>query len=43
MAPDFATPGHRLEVGKLDGHQQRLVAEVVSLPFYDKERRRVRS
>lgn len=43
LAPDFATPGTLLEVGRLDGQQKRFSAEVVTLPFYDKERTRVRS
>ena len=43
LAPEFASPGTQLEVGRLDGHQKRLPAEVVALPFYDKERTRVRS
>ncbi len=43
VAPEFAEPGTRLEIGKLDGHQKRLHAEVVKLPFYDPERTRVRS
>ncbi len=43
IAPEFAEQGTRLEVGKLDGLQKRLSAEVTSLPFYDPERTRVRS
>lgn len=43
IAPDFAEPGTRLEVGQLDGHKKRLGAEVTTLPFYDPERTRVRS
>ena len=43
LAPEFAQPGTQLSVGKLDGHQKRLAAEVTSLPFYDPERKRVRS
>ena len=35
--------GTSLEVGQLDGHQQRLRAKVVSFPFYDPEKTRVRS
>ncbi len=42
VAPDFAAPGTRLEVGQLDGYKKRLGAEVTSLPFYDPERIRVR-
>ena len=43
LAPEFAKPGTKLSIGKLDGHQKRLGAEVTSLPFYDPERKRVRS
>ena len=43
VSPDYATPGTRLEVGQLDGHKKRLSAQVTSLPFYDPERKRVRS
>tara|TARA_B100000929_G_C15500375_1_gene417234 strand:- start:363 stop:2663 length:2301 start_codon:yes stop_codon:yes gene_type:complete len=34
--------GNKVEVGKLDGHHKRLAAEVVSFPFYDPEKTRVR-
>lgn len=43
VAPDYAAPGTRLEVGQLDGHKKRLGATVTTLPFYDPERTRVRS
>ncbi|MHC9035548.1 glycine cleavage T C-terminal barrel domain-containing protein, partial [Cobetia marina] len=43
LAPDFSSPGTQLEIGQLDGHQKRLVAEVVTLPFHDPERLKVRS
>ncbi|PMR72986.1 DUF1989 domain-containing protein [Billgrantia endophytica] len=43
LAPQFTAPGTRLEVGRLDGHQKRLAAEVAILPFHDPERLRVRS
>lgn len=43
VAPEFAEKGTCLEVGKLDGQQKRLAGEVVSLPFYDPERTRVRA
>lgn len=43
VAPDYAAPGTRLEVGQLDGHRKRLSAQVTTLPFYDPERKRVRS
>jgi len=34
--------GNEVEVGKLDGHHKRLAAKVVSFPFYDPEKTRVR-
>ena len=34
--------GQPLEVGKLDGHQKRLPAKIVSFPFYDPNKERVR-
>ncbi|SPL71061.1 DUF1989 domain-containing protein [Acinetobacter stercoris] len=43
LAPQHATPGSIIEIGKLDGQQKRLKATVVALPFYDPERTRVRS
>jgi len=43
VAPDFATIGASLEVGKLDGHQKRLAGEVVKLPFYDPKREKLLS
>jgi len=41
VAPDFSTIGMRLEIGKLDGQQKRLVGEVVKLPFYDPKREKL--
>jgi len=35
--------GAEVEVGKLDGHQKRIPATVVGFPFYDPEKKRVRS
>ena len=35
--------GTELEVGKLDGQQKRIAAQVVRLPFYDPEKSRPRS
>jgi aminomethyltransferase len=32
-----------VEVGKLDGHQKRIPAQVVRFPFYDPEKKRPRS
>ncbi len=34
--------GSEVEVGKLDGHQKRIPAEVVRFPFYDPDKTRVR-
>jgi len=34
--------GNEVEVGKLDGHHKRLAAKVVSFPFYDPQKTRVR-
>ena len=35
--------GTKLEVGKLDGHQKRIPANVVSFPFYDPTKSRVKA
>lgn len=43
LMPQYAQLGTQLEVGQLDGLKKRLAASVVSLPFYDPERTRVRS
>jgi aminomethyltransferase len=43
MAVEYAAPGTEVEVGKLDGHQKRIPATVVRFPFYDPEKKRVRS
>ena len=43
LAVGHAEAGTRLEVGKLDGHQKRLPATVVTIPFYDPEKSRVRA
>ena len=43
MAVEYAEPGTEVEVGKLDGHEKRLPATVVSFPFYDPEKTRPRS
>lgn len=40
---DYAAPGTGVEVGKLDGHQKRIPAQVVRFPFYDPEKTRVRA
>ncbi len=38
-----AEPGTRVQIGKIDGHQKRIDAEVVAPIFYDPEKRRVRA
>lgn len=43
VAVEHAEPGTQVEVGKLDGHQKRIPATVVSIPFYDPDKSRVRS
>lgn len=43
MAVEYAALGTEVEVGKLDGHQKRIPATVVRFPFYDPEKKRVRS
>ena len=35
--------GTEVQVGKLDGHQKRIPATVVSFPFYDPEKLKPRS
>ena len=42
IAVQHAEPGSRVEVGKLDGHQKRLPATVVTFPFYDPEKKKPR-
>lgn len=41
LTTEFAVPGVEVEIGKLDGHQKRLPAVVVPLPFYDPQKTRV--
>ncbi len=43
MDVNYAGLGSEVEVGKIDGHQKRIPATVVRLPFYDPDRTRVRS
>ena len=38
-----AEPGTEVEIGKLDGHQKRLPATVVTFPHYDPKKERPRS
>ena len=35
--------GTKIEIGKLDGHQKRISAKVVSFPFYDPSKSKVRA
>jgi len=42
MTIEYTEPGIEVEVGKLDGHQKRLMAKVVPYPFYDPDKSRVR-
>jgi aminomethyltransferase len=43
MAVQYADIGTEVEVGKLDGLQKRIPAQVVRFPFYDPEKTRPRS
>jgi aminomethyltransferase len=43
MSVQYADIGNEVEVGKLDGLQKRLPAQVVRFPFYDPEKSRPRS
>jgi glycine cleavage system T protein (aminomethyltransferase) len=43
MAVQYAEQGTEVEVGKLDGHQKRIPATVVRVPFYDPDKTRPRS
>ncbi len=42
MAVEHSEIGTGVEVGKLDGHEKRIGAEVVRYPFYDPDKTRVR-
>ena len=42
IAVEHAEIGTAVEVGKLDGHEKRIAAEVVRYPFYDPGKTRVR-
>ena len=39
----YSEPGTKVEVGKIDGHQKRISAQVVSFPHFDPKKTRVRS
>jgi aminomethyltransferase len=43
IAVQYSELGTEVEVGKLDGHQKRIPATVVRVPFYDPEKTRPRS
>jgi len=43
MAVQHAEEGTEVQVGKLDGHQKRIPAQVVRFPFYDPDKSRVRA
>ena len=43
IAVEHSEFGMEVEVGKLDGHQKRIPATVVSFPFYDPHKKRPRS
>ena len=38
----FSAPGTSIEIGKLDGHQKRISATVVTFPHFDPDKSRVR-
>lgn len=42
LSVEHADNDTEVEVGKLDGHQKRLLAKVVPFPFYDPDKSRVR-
>ena len=39
----YAEIGTEVEIGKIDGHQKRIVAKVITFPFYDPTKSRVRA
>jgi aminomethyltransferase len=43
MSVPYSEVGTEVEVGKLDGHQKRIPATVVPIPFYDPKKERPRS
>ncbi|MFT5258564.1 MAG: aminomethyltransferase [Saprospiraceae bacterium] len=42
MSVGYTKPGTKVEVGKLDGHQKRIPAEVTKFPHFDPTKERVR-
>ena len=43
MDVKYSEIGTDVEVGKIDGHQKRISAKVVRFPFYDPDKKKVRS
>ena len=43
IAVEYSEIGTEVEVGKIEGHQKRIPATVVRIPFYDPEKTRVRA
>ena len=43
MDVKYSDIGTNVEIGKLDGHQKRIGAKVVSFPFYDPAKTKVKS
>ena len=39
----YAEMGTEVEVGKIDGHQKRIGAKVITFPFYDPTKSRVKA
>jgi len=39
----YSEMGTEVEIGKIDGHQKRIIATVVSFPFYDPTKSKVRA
>ena len=39
----YSELGTEVEVGKIDGHQKRISAKIVSFPFYDPSKSRVKA
>ena len=43
MDVKYSDIGTEVEVGKIDGHQKRIPAKIVQFPFYDPEKKKIRS
>ena len=43
MDIQYSEIGTQVEIGRIDGHQKRIVAKVVGFPHYDPKKTRVRS